>query len=148
MLNSLLSPHPSSHPVPGSVHLSIPALCQSPLHPGCCNNKGEKGFGEKEREGGREGERKGWRQGKREVYTIKREADLKEDAGPPTASSPGSFSPPICIGADLLTGTLTGVAFYCTGKQKTLMPHPAPVCSASPRLRQPRTGSWQPGGRG
>lgn len=57
------------------------------------------------------------------MYTIKREADLKEDAGVRAASSPGSFSPPICIGADLLTETLTGVAFYCTGKQKTLMPH-------------------------
>ncbi|CAB1439813.1 unnamed protein product [Pleuronectes platessa] len=34
------------------------------------------------------------------------------------ASSPGSFSPPICIGADLLTEALTRVAFYCTGKQK------------------------------
>lgn len=34
------------------------------------------------------------------------------------ASSPGSFSPPICIGADLLTEALTGVASYCTGKQK------------------------------
>lgn len=40
---------------------------------------------------------------------------------PSAASEPsslGSFSPPICIGADLLTEALTGVASYCTGKQK------------------------------
>lgn len=35
-------PHPSFHPVYSSVHLSIPALCQNPLHPHCCNNKREK----------------------------------------------------------------------------------------------------------
>lgn len=74
------------------------------------------------------------------MYTIKREADLEEDAGARAASSPGgSFSPPICIGADLLTETLTGVTFYCTGKQKTLMPHRQPL-SGAPHLHSDSPG--------
>ena len=66
------------------------------------------------------------------MYAIKHEADsegTEEEGGegvpclcrrpvPLSPSSLGSFSPPICIGADLLTEALTGVAFYCTGKQK------------------------------
>lgn len=64
-----------------------------------------------------------------EVYVIKPATDseeVKKGEGIPAstisrclrAPITGSFSPPICIGADLLTEALTRVAFYCTGKQK------------------------------
>lgn len=66
-----------------------------------------------------------------EVYAIKQQTDsegteVKKGEGVSAsaighclgASSLGSFSPPICIGADLLTEPLMRVGLYCTGKQK------------------------------
>lgn len=58
------------------------------------------------------------------------------------ASSLGSFSPPICIGADLLTEALTGVASYCTGKQKQQCRNPPTYLEHSHLHSQAKTRRW------